>query len=59
MCDQLMDILLVVGDDVIRNKYHQASASNPSGLYVLVVSLEFTSFSVFEVAQGYGSECYL
>ena len=48
VCDQLVDILLLVGGEVIRNQHHQPSGSNRSGVYVLVGSIQFTSSTWWE-----------
>ena len=40
--DQFVDILLIVGAEVIGNQ-HQPSGSNQSGVHVLVGSIQVTS----------------
>ena len=56
VCDQLMDILLIGGGKVIETEHHQPSASNWSGVYLLVGSIQLTSstrgsFSICKTAQ--------
>lgn len=56
---------LLVGGQVIGSQYHQTSGSSPSGIYVLVGSIQLTSFRLMKVSvsvkqlKGHGLECYL
>ena len=44
MCNQLIDILLLVSSEVMGSQHHQPSGSNPSGVSVLLGSTQSVKF---------------
>ena len=45
VCEQLINILLMVSGEIIRNQHYQPSGSNWSGVYLLVASMWLTSWT--------------
>ena len=66
MCNQLIDILLLVSSEVMGSQHHQPSGSSLSGVSVLLGSIQSVNFfhlvgvSVSaKQLKGYGSRYYV